>query len=152
MKTGTMSPELLTRVTHPWEQALPSACHFSIAPIQRNGLSSSKRKSPPFGGRKKGKAQKNLAGRMWRQFGSGWFFCGAFFYFKNWSLFLFKGVGTSQMCAAKGGMQMGMLAYTDADNTMQHRAQPQHLWSFFSLLLYNYLIVKTNVRKWTNWV
>ena len=27
-----------------------------------------------------------------------------------------------KMCAAKGCMQMGRLAYTDADNTMQHRA------------------------------
>ena len=37
-------------------------------------------------------------------------------------LFLFSDVGTSQMCAAKGCVQMGRLAYTDADNTMQHRA------------------------------
>ena len=27
-----------------------------------------------------------------------------------------------KMCAAKSCMQMGRLAYTDADNTMQHRA------------------------------
>ncbi len=37
-------------------------------------------------------------------------------------LFLFRVLAHRKMCAAKGCMQMGRLAYTDADNTMQHRA------------------------------
>ena len=82
-----------------------------------NAQPSSKEKKSSFGGRKKGKAQKK---------GPDGFSAQLFSTLEK-GLFLFGGVGTSQMCAAKSCMQMGMLAYTDADNTMQHRAQPQHL-------------------------
>ncbi len=150
MKTGTMSPELLARVMHPWEQALPSACHFPIAPIQRNGLSSSKRKSPPLEEEKRAKPRKtirirgdNLRLEIKR------FLAWAIHIECMWgpeailrSFFLLQKLKSFslQRCWHIADVRLGLgqdgwrsLLIQTAGTKAKHRAQPQHLWSFFLL-------------------
>ena len=61
MKTGTVSLELLTRVTHPRKRAFPSASLFPIAPIHEWAVFIEREKVLQYlGGRKRAKPRKTI--------------------------------------------------------------------------------------------